>query len=111
MYSSRGRLCQQSASKVTQAARVSHMTVRLCLNIDATLEEVKRSHAALTIKANATALEFAAAGQTLDAKYIEATAVSAVIEGLSSDKCKHIIYLPVGYGFQLVVMRVLCCFA
>ena len=87
------------------------MTVRLCLNIYATLEEVKRSHAALTIKANTTALELAAAGQTLDAKDIEATAVSAVIEGLSSDKCKHIIYLPVGYGFQLVVMRVLCCFA
>ena len=100
-----------SPSEVTQAARVSYMTVGFLLEVYSTLEEVKRSHGSQVLYTQATALELAAAGQTLEAKDIEATPMSGVIERLSGDTCKHIIYLPVGCVFQLVVMRVLCCFA
>jgi len=71
MYSSRGSQSQQSASEVTQAARVRVTTpyspIGFFLNVPATLEEVNCSHAALAINADTTALELAAAGQTLDA--------------------------------------------
>ena len=78
-----------SPSEVTQAARVSYMTVGFLLEVYSTLEEVKRSHGSQVLYTQATALELAAAGQTLEAKDIETAHIGGVIERLSGDACKH----------------------
>jgi len=64
-------------------------TVSFLLKVNGTLEEVKGNHRVEGLELNTTALELTAAGQTLEAKDIETAPVSAVIEGLSGDTCKH----------------------
>jgi len=84
MYSSRA--CR-STSEVTYTATCS--TVSFLLKVNGTLEEVKGNHRVKGLELNTTALELTAAGQTLEAKKVETAPVSAVVEGLNCDTCKH----------------------
>jgi len=64
-------------------------TVRLALKVNSTLAKVQGCHTVTRLNLEATAESLALTCQALDAKDIEAEAISAVIKRFSSDTVKH----------------------
>jgi hypothetical protein len=48
-------------------------------------------------------------GQPFDAKEVEAETFSVIVQWFSCEAYKHIIFLPVHYGFEIVDLLVACC--